>query len=262
MTHVTPALPLTRLVRFLDALLAQVAIPNDHSNNGLQVTGAARVRRAAFAVDASAALFQQAAADGVEFLFVHHGLSWNSGWKRLTGVAGHRAALLLKNGISLYASHLPLDAHPEVGNNAGLAKTLGLTGLEPFFEYDGARIGQLGVLPKPLTPAALAARVGRVLNTAGVRLFNGCGVRTVRRVAVVSGGAAGAAEPAALAGCDALITGEVDHSHYHPVLESGVAVIAAGHYATETVGPRRVLDAVAAAFPRLDCRFYDLPTGL
>jgi dinuclear metal center YbgI/SA1388 family protein len=262
MNHHHPALPLPQLVRFLDALLGQAAIPNDHSNNGLQVAGAARVRRAAFAVDASAALFQLAAADGVEFLFVHHGLSWNGGWKRLTGTAGRRAALLLKNNISLYASHLPLDAHPEVGNNAGLAKALGLTKQELFFEYDGARIGRLGVLPKPLTPAALAAQVGRVLGTDGVRLLNGGGVRTVRRVGIVSGGAADAAEPAALAGCDALITGEVGHSHYHPVLESGVAVIAAGHYATETVGPRLVLDAVAAAFPNLDCRFYDLPTGL
>lgn len=262
MKHATHALPLPQLVRFLDALLGQAPAPNDHSNNGLQVTGAARVRRAAFAVDASAALFQQAAAEGVEFLFVHHGLSWNGGWKRLTGAAGRRVAVLLKNDISLYASHLPLDAHPEVGNNAGLAKALGLTRQEPFFEYDGTPIGRLGVLPKPLTPVALAAQVGRVLGTAGVRLLNGCGVRMVRRVGIVSGGAADAAEPAALAGCDALITGEVGHCHYHAVLESGVAVIAAGHYATETIGPRHILDAVATAFPNLDCRFYDLPTGL
>ncbi len=262
MKPATPAIPLTTVVRFLDALLGQAPAPNDHSNNGLQVAGAARIRHAAFAVDASAALFQQAAADSVEFLFVHHGLSWNGGWKRLTGAAGRRAALLLKHQISLYASHLPLDAHPEIGNNAGLANALGLTKQELFFEYDGTRIGRLGVLPKPLPPAALAALVGRVLGTTGVRLLNGGGVRTVRRVGIVSGGAADAAEPAALAGCDALITGEVGHSHYHLVLESGVAVIAAGHYATETVGPRLVMDAVAAAFPNLDCRFYDLPTGL
>ncbi|MFA5206157.1 MAG: Nif3-like dinuclear metal center hexameric protein [Lentisphaeria bacterium] len=256
------AIPLRQLTRFLDDLLARVPFPADRSNNGLQVAGGARLRRAAFAVDASAALFERAAADGVGFLFVHHGLSWNGGWQRLTGLAGRRVALLMKNDLSLYASHLPLDAHPEVGNNAGLAQDLGLAGLAPFFEYRGAPIGWRGTLPRPLSPAALAARVRDLLGAGEGRLFNGGGIRTVRRVAVVSGGAADAVETAALAGCDALVTGEVGHSHYHEALESGVAVIAAGHYATETVGPRRVLDAVAAAFPGLDCRFYDLPTGL
>lgn len=246
-----------RLVTFLDALLLPAEA--DPSNNGLQVEGAAEVRRAIFAVDASQELFDAAVAAKADFIAVHHGLSWRDNLKYLTGLSAARLRLLLGHGISLYASHLPLDAHPEVGNNAVLARDLGLADLEPFFEYAGVEIGCCGAWPQPRQLEQVAATIRAELDT-DTRVYD-FGGREVRRVGVVSGGGADAVFTCRKRHLDCLLTGEFGHEQYHSARELRVSVIAAGHYATETGGIRAVMERVQTEFS-LDCSFVDLPTGL
>ena len=248
------------LTKFLDAKLNIAAFAEDISNNGVQVEGRDEVRKAVFAVDASQALFDAAAERDADFIFVHHGLSWGANPRRLTGFTARRFRTLLAHGITLYAAHLPLDAAPEFGNNAVLAKFMKLEKLSPFFHYDGADIGLFGTL-----------KTGRKLGTLR-RFFEerfgiearvlGNADKICRKVAVVSGGGGlGSLEEAAERGADLLLTGELGHTMYHPALESGVAVLALGHYASETTGPRALMEVVSREFA-LETEFIDLPTGL
>jgi len=248
------------LTKFLDEKLNIAAFAEDVSNNGVQVEGRDEVRKAVFAVDASQALFDAAAERGADFIFVHHGLSWGANPRRLTGYTARRFRTLFAHGITLYAAHLPLDAAPEFGNNAVLAKFIKLGKLSPFFRYDGVDIGFLGTLPAARKLGTLQKffeeRFGieaRVLGDAG---------KSCRKVAVVSGGGGlGSLEEAAERGADLLLTGELDHTMYHHALESNVAVLALGHYASETTGPRALMEVVSREFA-LETEFIDLPTGL
>lgn len=251
---------LVELTQFLDRELNLEAFRQDHSNNGLQVEGSAEVRRAAFAVDACLATFELAAEKGVDFLFVHHGLSWGAEPRRFTGVTARRLRTLFNAGISLYAAHLPLDANPVFGNNAELSRLAGLIETEPYCLYDGVKIGRIGDLPSPRPLPEIAARLERELKTAAQI----CGEpeSTVSRIAVVSGGGGmDALEQAASAGADLLITGELTHVMFHCARELGVKVLAFGHYATETVGPQALMRHVGGKFP-LEFTFLDFPTGL
>lgn len=251
---------LADLTRFLDEELHLDQYRSDHSNNGLQVEGVPEVRRAAFAVDGCLATFEQAVEEKVEFLFVHHGLSWGAEPRRFTGVTAARLRTLFSAGISLYAAHLPLDANPVFGNNAELCRLAGLIETDPYCLYDGVMIGRIGDFPAPRPLPEISARLERELRTPA-QLCGDPG-KLVSRAAVVSGGGGmDALEQAAAAGADLLITGELTHVMYHCALELGVTVLAFGHYATETVGPRALMRHVGGAFP-LELTFIDLPTGL
>lgn len=249
----------SELVQYLDALLNPESGIDDPSNNGLQVQGTDAVRRAVFGVDACRALFEVAVDADAAFVFVHHGLSWGGGIRTATGVPGERLRLLLANGVSLYASHLPLDMHAEVGHNAVMARELQLGELRPFFKYHGTTIGWAGTLPQPSTPAAVAARLTDLLGGAAKTV--GEADRQIHRLGIVSGGGADAVEDCAEAGIDCLVTGEFTHQHYHTALEANVPVVVGGHYATETPGIREVMARVQEQFG-VDCAFVDLPTGL
>ncbi len=252
------AVELSRLVSYLDNLLRTPQGCDDSSHNGLQVEGRGEVKLALFAVDASLQLFETAAAEGADFVFVHHGISWGGSLRRLTGLHAPRLRTLFGNGISLYASHLPLDAHPEIGHNALIAEMLGMVSPEPFFDYHGLKIGVGGALPAEVPLEELVELVEEKLNTQATVFENGGGL--VASVGIVSGGGADAVEACADAGYDCLITGEAGHVHIHPARELGVAVIAAGHYATEVPGVEAVMARVSNEF-KLECRFIDLPTG-
>ncbi len=248
------------LTGFLDGLLNLPAFSGDFSNNGVQVEGVDEVRKAVFAVDASRELFEAAVERNAELIFVHHGLSWGASPRRLTGYVAERYRTLFLNGITLYAAHLPLDAAPEFGNNAVLSKSIGLKELKPFFHYDGVDIGFSGELPAARKLGELrdffAERFG-----AGIRCLGELS-RPVVKVAVVSGGGGlESLEEAAERGVDLLLTGELGHAMYHYALESGVAVLALGHYASETTGPRALMELVAAKFD-IEVEFVDIPTGL
>ncbi len=250
------------LVGFLDAQFAELMKNTDASNNGLQVLGKEDVTKIAFVVDACQATFGKAAGQGADFVFAHHGISWGGGIRLVTGYNAGRIGLLMRNGLSLYAMHLPLDGHPVIGNNAVLADMLGIPaeGREGFCFCNGLTIGCGGALPQEKTAAELAAFLDKALDT-HCRVFDFAG-RRIRRVAIVSGGGAFAIDEAAAKGYDCLLTGEMGHANYHYAEEQGLAVIAAGHYATETTGPRAVMKSVQQAFPSLECVFIDSPTGL
>ncbi|MBN1865462.1 MAG: Nif3-like dinuclear metal center hexameric protein [Victivallales bacterium] len=248
------------LVLYLDDLLDLGRFPDDSSNNGLQVEGGRVVRKAVFGVDACLELCGRAAESKADFIFTHHGLSWKSGFKRLQGRAARIFSTLFSNDISLYAAHLPLDAHPKIGHNALIAKNLGLRNPQPFAKFANAEIGFMGELAKPASPADLARIIDKTLRTK-CKIFcdSSC---EVRKVGVISGGAGvDGIEAAAEAGLDLLVTGEISHSEWHPMHETKLKVIAAGHYRSETPGVLAAMDRVKDSFG-IECEFMDIPTGL
>lgn len=250
------------LVGFLDGYLRIREVP-DHPNamNGLQVENRGSVGWIAAAVDASQATIdavaERSAARGTPaLLIVHHGLFWD-GAQPLTGRRMRRARALLAADTALYGAHIPLDVHPEVGNNAVLARELGLTDTRWFSDYRGILLGISGALSTPRE--ALVAQLDRMLATSS-RLIAG-GPEVTRRVGVITGAAGDRIRDALDAGCDTLVTGEGMHHTYFDAMEYGVNVVYAGHYATETVGVKAAAALAGERFG-LPHEFVDLPTGL
>ncbi|WP_425147239.1 Nif3-like dinuclear metal center hexameric protein [Deinococcus sp.] len=248
-----PAVPLSELTAWLDTYL-KVADFKDWSNNGLQVEGNSTVTRIAASVDTSLRSIEEAIASGADLMVVHHGLFWNKP-RMVSGPHRRRLQTALDAGLSIYAAHLPLDAHPEVGNNAMIASALSLQGAQPF-----AEIGQMGELPFEQTLQEFAERVQKL--TGEICLVHGGGGGTgVRRLGVVSGSGAGYIEEAARLGLDTLLTGEPEHKHFHDAFELGLNVVYAGHYETEVFGVRALAARLAEQFG-LPWQFLHLPTGL
>jgi dinuclear metal center YbgI/SA1388 family protein len=245
------------LVAYLDDYLRVKAIA-DASNNGLQVEGVEEVTHLALAVDASLAAAQETAEAGAQMLVVHHGLFWGKPLM-VTGIHHRRLRQLFEAKLSLYAAHLPLDVHDEVGNNAVLARWLSLEEVVPFGEYEGAPVGMAGQLPAAISLGDFATQVESVLQEQIIQIWP-FGSPTVRRVGIVSGGAAFLLDQAAAAGVDVYLTGEVSHGSYHAAHELGLNVVFGGHYATETAGLKALAKHLADKFG-LETTFLDLPTG-
>jgi dinuclear metal center YbgI/SA1388 family protein len=245
------------LVTYLNEFLDVQAI-QDRSNNGLQVEGAGEVEHVALAVDAGLAAFEGARRVGAQMLIVHHGLYWSEP-VMITGLHRRRLQLLFDAALSLYAVHLPLDFHSEVGNNATLARWLALEETGEFGDYKGYPAGVAGTLPSELSLEVFTERVEKVLGEPIVRVWP-FGRRRVRRVGIASGGAGALVEQAAEAGVDVYLTGEVSHSVYHQARELGLNVIFGGHYATETAGLKALAGHLGERF-HLRMTFLDLPTG-
>ncbi|MCL2442361.1 MAG: Nif3-like dinuclear metal center hexameric protein [Treponema sp.] len=231
----------------------------DRSLNGVQVDNdGSAVRKIAFGVDAAMETFEQAAAIGAGMLFVHHGLFWGAPL-RITGNIRNRIKFLLSNNICLYAVHLPLDQHPEFGNNAVLAKLLGLENIEPFGPYHGRKIGYKGTFPKPVTIEDAVKKISFMNRPpAGVFPF---GKKECLNAAIVSGGAPENARDAIIEGLDLFVTGESSHQIYHDCLEAKMNMIAGGHYCTEVWGLQAVKRHCASELG-IDTEFLDIPTGL
>ncbi len=241
----------TELESYLGQLL-DISRFRDYSPNGLQVEGRPEVRKIIAGVSASQALLDEAVAWGADAVLVHHGYFWKGEDGRITGLKKKRLATLLNQDISLFAYHLPLDAHAELGNNAQLARVLGWTVEGRFAEQD---MGFLGSCSEPLAAAELALQVGLALGREP--LLVGDGLRPVRRVAWCSGGAQGYFEEAIAAGAELFLSGEISEQTTHLARESGVPFIAAGHHATERYGVRALAAHLAEGFG-LDCRFLDI----
>lgn len=252
------------IVQFLDGLLGTEGFPDyPGAANGLQVERRGGVARVLAAVDASELTIREAVRRQADLLLVHHGLFWG-GAAPLTGRRYRKLAPLFENDLAVYSSHLPLDAHPELGNSAILARTLGVSVEAAFGSFEGRKIGWWGTLDQDreaLRVGAARAVGGNGEEKAeGVRLIPG-GPEQVRKVAVVTGGGSSFIEEAARLGMDALVTGEGPHHSYFDAMELGVNVYFAGHYATETFGVRALADRVAKEFG-VEAGFIDMPTGL
>jgi dinuclear metal center YbgI/SA1388 family protein len=233
----------------------------DYCVNGLQVPGRAQVHTIATGVSAHAELFELAAREHAELLLVHHGLFWGPGVKAINATLKRRLRILFDADIALAAYHLPLDAHPELGNNALLARALGAEQLEPFALHHGQPIGRIAALPgNDAAPGVAAdelfARVHEI--TAREPLVFDAGPPRVRRLAVVTGAGADYITDAAAAGADALLTGEISERSMAQAREAGVHLISAGHYATETFGVKRLGEHLAELF-HLRHVFLDVP---
>lgn len=250
---------LSDLDRLIRDMLAIDSGPSEVSLNGVQVgRGDKDIRRVACAVDAAMETIQRAVAWKADMLFVHHGLYWGQVYP-LVGYVHRRFELLFRSDLALYACHLPLDLHPELGNNAGMARHLGLEDLRPFGVYKGTPIGWAGRLPAPAGVDFVVDRLfGHRSSLLGLLEF---GPDTVQTVGIVSGGAPREVEDAIREGLDLFITGDASHEIYHACLEAGVSVIFGGHYNTEVWGPRAVARRLAEV-PGIEATFIDVPTGL
>lgn len=249
---------LDSIVTHLDALLGIPAFP-DYPNalNGLQADGPGPILRVGAAVDANEITIQAAAEAGVDLLLVHHGLFWD-GLTPLTGRHMRRVRTLVEKGIRVYSAHLPLDAHPDLGNSALLAAALGLEDRAPFGEARGVTVGWIGsVSPEPRR--SFQARVASAVD-GPARLLAG-GPEDVKRVAVVTGGAGSLVEEAVRAGADTFVTGEAAHHVFTLATELGVNVFLGGHYATEVFGVKALARHLEQTFG-LPWLFLDAPSGL
>ncbi len=241
----------TALDAYLSAFL-QVPDYRDYCPNGLQVEGRAEVTRIITGVSASAALIEAAVAAGADALIVHHGYFWRGEDARITGMRRRRIGSLLANDLNLFAYHLPLDAHPEVGNNAALARQLELTTAGRFGEQD---IGAHGAPAAGMTLGAICKLIEQQLGRAPLAI--GDLTRPLRRVAWCTGAAQGMFEQAIALGVDAYISGEISEQTVHVARESGVAYIAAGHHATERYGVQALGEHLAQRFG-LQHRFIEV----
>jgi dinuclear metal center YbgI/SA1388 family protein len=240
-----------QLMEYLDGLLQPERF-RDYCPNGLQVEGRAEVVRVVAGVTASQALLDIAVARGADAVLVHHGYFWKGEDGRVTGIRRQRLKTLLANDINLLAYHLPLDAHPELGNNAQLANRFGWQPDGRFGEQDIAWLGNVEI---PTTAGQLAAHIGAAL--ARNPLLIGDPERPVRRLGWCSGGAQDYLEQAIALGVDAFVSGEISEQTVHLARESGVAYLACGHHASERYG----VAALAAHLNRncgLQCEFVDL----
>src|SRR5690606_33054290 len=248
---------LDELAGYLDEYLRVREVPDSRlALNGLQVENGGEVTRVAAAVDASEAAIREAVARGCDLLLVHHGLFWD-GHRPLTGRRYRKVKRLLDAGVAVYSAHVPLDLHPEVGTNAGLARELGIRIEGRFGDYEGVELGGWGELE--LKREALAARLDELLGVR-VKMMAG-GPERVRRVGVITGQGGSMIGSAIAAGLDAYVAGEGAQHADIEGLEGGINVYYGGHYAREVWGGGALAAHLEERFG-LPWEFFGLPTGL
>jgi dinuclear metal center YbgI/SA1388 family protein len=238
-----PHISRQHLLQAFDTLLQPERF-KDYGPNGLQVEGKAEIKKIVSGVTASLALIDAAIAQGADAIFVHHGLFWRGQDGRVVGWMKQRLQKLLAHDINLYAYHLPLDAHPTLGNNAQLGKLLGFTPLEGLGSRFGEQeLGWLGTTPL-ISYEKLAEHIKKVLNRPVAQVNNA--QAAIKKIAWCTGGAQGYFEAAIAAGADVFITGEISEPQAHFAREMGVGYIACGHHASERYGAPAVAAHVAA----------------
>lgn len=251
------AAALKEIVRYCDRVLRTSEIKDyDGAVNGLQVENKGRVQKIAAAVDGSLATVKLAIAARADLLIVHHGLFWNpvQPW---TGRKYELIRLLIEHNLAVYSSHLPLDAHPKLGNNAQLARALGWRDLKPFFFEKGQHLGVQGRMK--IERHELVYRLAAATKTNPTLLPGGPDI--CRKIGIVTGGAGSQLKLAAGEGIDTFITGEGPHWTYALAEELGINVIYAGHYATETFGVKALSAELSRKF-KVPWVFIEHPTGL
>jgi len=246
------------LIAFLDDLLESPGRP-DYGPNGLQVPGTEEVELVVTGVSAHRELFEQAAAAGAQLVLCHHGIFWGESAGPVTEQLKARLKLLFDHDMSLAAYHLPLDAHPEVGNNALICQGLGLERETAFGEAKGAPVGWIGAAPEALSLATLVERSTALFGSEPLVFESG--PAEIRRVGVLSGGGSSALGEAIALGLDAFVTGEPTEHVMADAREGGIHFLAGGHYASETFGVRRLGELLAERFG-VEHRFIEVPNPI
>jgi dinuclear metal center YbgI/SA1388 family protein len=248
---------LADIVAFLDRELKVSSIPDyPGSVNGLQLANGGRVERIVAAVDASLPVIEAAAKGGPGLLVVHHGMFWQ-GAQAITGAYYRKLKTAMDAGLAVYSSHLPLDVHPEWGNNILLAKAIGLINPQPFFEQKGLHLGLRGEM------SVNRYEFAEILRNAVGGEVNLCpgGPQSVSSVGIITGGAGSEVAKVAATGVDTFVTGEGPHWSYPLAEELEINLFYGGHYATETFGVKKVAEILEQRF-KLPWLFVDHPTGL
>lgn len=251
------------VVSFLDTTLEAERF-KDWGPNGLQIEGAPEVDTVVTGVSANLALLERAVELGADLVVVHHGLIWGGGIERITGPTRQRLKMLLANDVSLAAYHLPLDKHARLGNNTGLADALGL-GLarDSFGDVRGVALGLSGAWGAPVTRDEAIGRIAAgVCAGQAPRFVFPHGPEVVRKVGLCSGAASDLLEAAAGVGCDLFLTGELSERAGDLARELQITLVAAGHYATEVFGAKRVADELRLRFPSLTVQFVPIPNPI
>ena len=251
------AVALNTLVEEADRYLASSRIA-DYCPNGLQVEGAPQVMRVVSGVTASQALLDAAVEAEADLVLVHHGYFWKGENPCIIGMKQRRLKTLLKHDISLLAYHLPLDLHPEVGNNVQLARQLDITVEGPLDPDNPKTVGLVGSLSEPMTARDFARKVQEVMGREPLLIE---GEQMIRRVGWCTGGGQGYIDQAVLAGVDLYLSGEASEQTFHSARENGISFIAAGHHATERYGVQALGDYLARRFA-LEHIFIDCPNPI
>ena len=243
------------LIAYLGDLL-QADQGQDYCPNGLQVEGRRQIRRLITGVSACLELFKKARSAGADAILVHHGIFWHGDSPVLTGLQHRRVRELIDGEVNLLAYHLPLDRHPELGNNALAADAFGLTDREPFAPHKGIEIGFKGRFPEPISSDELLRRCERIYGQRPLAYRSG--PERVATLGIVSGGAQREFHQAIAEGLDAFVTGEVSEWVMNVARERGVHYLAAGHYATERLGVRSLGEHLGERFG-IAVEFIDIP---
>ena len=247
----------TELVSYLDSYLRINEI-SDYGPQGLQIEGKAEVKRIIGLVDAHQPCVEAAIEQGADLMLVHHGIFWGPAQK-LTGSFARLVRTFINADMNLYAAHLPLDAHPEIGNNAELARRLDLEVIDWWANIKGTPLAALTRAAEGTTIDSLLDRFEAKIGP--VQVVQRHGPRQIKRVGILSGGGATNVHEAAALGCDTYITGETSHANYYDALNAGINVIYAGHYNSETVGVQALGQHLAEKFD-VEFAFIDLPTNM
>jgi dinuclear metal center YbgI/SA1388 family protein len=230
---------------------------NDYGPNGLQVEASSRlVKKVAMGVTSNLRFIEDAAEWGADLAIVHHGIYWNGASPTITGALGARVRRLLENNLSLAGYHLPLDAHPTLGNAVSLANELGIASVEPAFHSRGVNVGCIGRLPSPISANTLLAGLKERVSPTTIGFCHG--PADIRTIGIVTGGAAREVNVAIKHGCDAYITGEAGEYSQATAYEEGIHFFAAGHHRTERFGPQALGNALAERFSDLEVTFIDV----
>ncbi|MCP4600039.1 MAG: Nif3-like dinuclear metal center hexameric protein [Proteobacteria bacterium] len=244
------------IVNYLNERL-EIEKMEDFAVNGLQVQGKDEVTRIGLATDAAVAIYKRAAELKCEMIIAHHGIIWGGGIPSITGRYCEHIKFLLDNGINLYTAHLPLDAHSELGNNAELARIVGLEDRKLFGLYHSVMLGFFGTLPRPMTLDELAALFQSEIG--GEPLMLRFGPEKIKTIGLVSGGGSSSLPEAIVKNLDCLVTGESKHEDHHLALEGKINVLYLGHYHSETAGVKAVGRDIANRFD-VKTFFIDEPT--
>ena len=246
---------LRELIDWLDTTLDAHAV-TDYGPNGLQVEASDTIRKVALGVTSNLRFIEEAIDWGADLAVVHHGIYWNGASPTITGALGARVRALVENNLSLAGYHLPLDGHASVGNAVTLANELGLHDLEMAFNHRGLNVGCIATCSNPITPDTLFSALKKRINRDALGFCHG--PSHIKRIGIVTGGAARDVHEAIRLRCDAFITGEAGEYSQATAYEEKIHFFAAGHHRTERFGPQALGTLLANTFTELDVPFIDV----